>query len=38
MSNPLEDIDKENGSKSWYGHRERQLKELGIDPEELDDE
>jgi len=34
----LDEIVKENGAQSWYGHRKRQLAEHGIDVEELDNE
>lgn len=33
-----EEFAEESGKASWDHHRKRQLKELGIDPEEIDDE
>jgi hypothetical protein len=35
---PKDDIAEFCGRASWDHHRKRQLKELGIDPEEIDDE
>lgn len=34
-SDPL-DQSEEMSEKAWQGHRERQLKALGIDPDEVD--
>jgi len=34
----LEEYSEEQSDRAWHGHRDRQLKELGIDLEELDDD